>query len=399
MGDGNRRFGEYLRALRHSKHLTLDDVCQLTRGEPDGLSRAGLSDLENGKATLSMGRLVLLARVYGVRPSVLLERFESDYALERIDQAKLDRLPTGRLLDEARRTGMAGHIHRALLLYEQAEMRALEGAPDADASIRTRARIGMARAFYAAGRYHMAREMLEDLLADDPTGDARCWALFMLCQVAVDLGNTVLARGAHATLLEVPRPWPREIEGTESYLKARLIDLDESEDALLEAWLEARDAAHEHEIPTVEGHAMIRVSQIERARGNLRSAQRWAQRCFDFAEAGGLTWHRAAALIEFAQILEAEGRRRDAREAWLKAKSLVRRFRLHDLMFKIHAERWRHAVRDRDEKTAHRELMAAGKAARLLDGIPGDYRDVARALAETRQTGRGARSRRREEPR
>ena len=94
--------------------------------------------------------------------------------------------------------------------------------------------------------------------------------------------------------------------------------------------------------------------------------------------------------METAQILRARGRVRDAREAWLRAKSLARRKRYHDLIFAIHAERWRNAVDDGDERTAHEALIAARKLVRHLDGVPVAYRDLGRALA-SHQGARGGR--------
>ncbi|RMF72758.1 MAG: XRE family transcriptional regulator, partial [Acidobacteria bacterium] len=146
MAEGNRRFGQYLRALRHSKHLTLDDVCQLSRDEPVPISRAVLSDLENGRANLTTGRLITLSRIYGVRPAVLVERFETDYELDLADRDRIEKWPTQKLFDEARRAGMSGHVHRALLLYEEAELRALEGKDEDSENVRVRARLGVARA-------------------------------------------------------------------------------------------------------------------------------------------------------------------------------------------------------------------------------------------------------------
>ena len=381
MAEGNRRFGEYLRALRHSKHLTLDDVCQMIRGEPAAMSRATLSDIENGKALVTMGRLVLLARVYGVRPAVLVERFETDYDLDLVDREQLDRVPTPRLLEEAKRAGMSGHVHRALLLYEQAELRALEGAPDADDGIRARARLGVATALDGAGEHHLAREVLEDLLRDELDDVTRCRAVCLLCRLAIDLGDGILARGAHGTLLELPRPWPPEITGTEPYLRARLLDLPETDDRLLQAWFDARDTAKAHGLPTVEADAMIRIARIERARGNLRSAETWAGRALELAESADLGWYRAAALMESALTLHARNRKRKAREAWRGAKALARRYRLHEVLFSIHAERWRIAVQDGDDRAARHELASAERAARYLDGIPREYRDLERALA------------------
>ena len=381
---GNRRFGRYIRALRCARHLTLEDVCRLAGGEPGSLTPAVLAACERGEAALTTQQMIQLAHLYGVRPAVLVERFETDGDLGEVDRVRIARLPTPRLLMDASRAGMSGHVHRALLLYEQAELRALEGAADADEGIRARARLGIATALCGLGRYHLAREVLGELLEDEPDDAARCWAMYMLCNIGIEIGDRILARGAHQTLLEIPRPWPPQIEGALPLLKARLLAQDQAAtgDELLHALLEARDAAKAHGLPTIEAEAMIRIARIERARGDLRTAETWATRTAELAETADLGWYRATALIELAQILHARNRKREARKAWHRAEALARRLGLREVRLALHAERWRLAVQDGDEKTARRELARARAELRCLGEVPLEYRDVVRALEQ-----------------
>ncbi|GAB4222306.1 MAG: hypothetical protein Kow0062_19090 [Acidobacteriota bacterium] len=400
MAEGNRRFGQYLRALRHSKHLTLDDVCQLSRDEPVPISRAVLSDLENGRANLTTGRLITLSRIYGVRPAVLVERFETDYELDLADRDRIEKWPTQKLFDEARRAGMSGHVHRALLLYEEAELRALEGKDEDSENVRVRARLGVARALHAAGRWHVARQVLEDLLHFDLDHTSLVWALFMLAQVAVDTGARLLAKGALVALREVPGPLPAEIASSLPYVEARCLDEPDTEDSVLDAWMSARDAAKRGGVATVEGYAMLRLAQVERARGRLSRARRWVSELLAFADAHEFPWHKAYALIEQALILTDAKDEFEARETWLRAKTLARRHKFHDLLFVLHAERWRIAKQRNNDVSARSELAAASRALRHIDHVPEGYKDIERILESVRlvrQENRGRTRRNNEE--
>ena len=64
---GSKRFGSYIRALRESRRLTLEDVERLTMQEPEPVTRSLLSRLENGKARVSALKLMALSRLYRTR--------------------------------------------------------------------------------------------------------------------------------------------------------------------------------------------------------------------------------------------------------------------------------------------------------------------------------------------
>ena len=85
MAQGNRRFGAYLRALRESRHWSLDHVEALTDQEGEPITRSLLSRLERGEAGVSAARLLTLARLYSLAGSELAERLDTDEELARID--------------------------------------------------------------------------------------------------------------------------------------------------------------------------------------------------------------------------------------------------------------------------------------------------------------------------
>lgn len=60
-------FGERVRLLRSGQSATQDELARLL-----GVTRTQISDIENGKSTTSLERLVLLADYFGVSTDHLL---------------------------------------------------------------------------------------------------------------------------------------------------------------------------------------------------------------------------------------------------------------------------------------------------------------------------------------
>ena len=403
MGEGNRLFGRYLRGLRYARCLTLDDVSQRTRGEPGFISRTMLSQVENGSSSLTLERLVVLARVYGVSPQLLAERYEADYDLVQFDDGRTADWPVEKLFAEARRAGMSGRVLRAQFLYEEIELRYWEPDGGVDAAAWYRARLGAARAIHAGARYRLARYALEELLAEPGLPhDVQCWGNMLLCLVALDLDHEVLAEGALIQLERLEKPWPEEVEGTAPYLRARLMRRPETDQKVLEAWLAACDAAKKHKLVTIEAGILRRLARIQRLRGELGPARDLARRALEFAQDHDLGWHKARAWIELALVEHARGRKAAAREAWSRAKTIARALRLHEVLFMIHGERWRLAVAAGDERAARSELVSARRVLGFLGEVPAGYRDVEQVLRredeERQRAGRGRSGKGRKEP-
>ncbi|MCU0222868.1 MAG: helix-turn-helix domain-containing protein [Acidobacteria bacterium] len=370
---GSKRFGSYIRALRESRRLTLEDVERLTMQEPEPITRSLLSRLENGKARVSALKLMALSRLFRVRLGLLAERLELSHELARLEQEGLEQWPLDDLLARARQAGLAGEIPRALLLYEQAELRALEAG---DPRPRARCRIGAARALAAAGRFHAARALLDDLTTEALSPEDRAWTLFLVARVAFGLGQPLLARAAHAALRELPRPWPAEVEAGAPALHAQCLESDGQLDAALEAWLQAVDGARRAGEPQLEAAGMTALAAIERRRGRLAQAADWARRARAVAEARGLSQAVVQALVEESRT-EAQRRRGDSARALLaQARRLARKLDLAPELFDVYLELWRLGVREHDQAEARAALRALRQVVRFLESYPPGADDV-----------------------
>lgn len=381
MVSGSKRFGAYMRAIREARRLTLDDVERMTLHESEPVSRSLLSRLENGRARISAMKLLALSRLYHVRLGLLAERLEIDHEAEKIEKERIGEWPVEKLMQKAAEAGRAGHVHRALVLYESAEIRGLEGR--VERRIAARARLGVARALYGSGKARLAREVLEESFVEGVEGADRCWALYLMGKIALDLDLDFVARAAaHALDLE-PKPWPDEITACAPYFEAEFLTRAANFDAAFEAWLSALDAARRGSQPGAEARAMVRLAETERLRSRLAPALDWAAKAQSVAETHGLSQMKVVALTEEGRV-HIDLKRTDlARRAWSTARRIARSLDLHFELFVLYAESWRLAEREGDHKDARASLRTMRHLLRFVDAVPRGYRDVRERLEQS----------------
>ncbi len=373
MPAGHLRFGRYLRALREARRFTLAHVEEATRGEPEPLTRSFLCRLETGKADVSATKLLSLARLYGIRVGLLAERFELDTETERLDREGAGAWEEGELLVRAAAAGRAGEVRRALLLYEQAEGRARSGG---DAPARRRARLGVARALAATGRIRSARAVVEDLLGERLEREERAWGFFYFARTSFLLGQPLIARAAHLSLREVPRPWPAEVEAAAPAFEGEFLLLDNQLGPALSAFLGAVDAARGAADPSAEVAALFRLAQIARRRGRAVEALEWIERGRGVARAHGLAHLAVQADIEEGRVQAARGRGGAAREAWIRARHAARRLELYGELFDVYLELWRLARAEHADDEARVSLRTLRRLALRIETLPPEAADV-----------------------
>ncbi len=370
MAEGSRRFGLYLRALREGRRLTLEDVERLTAHDAAPITRSFISRLERGRAQVSASRLIGLARLYRVRVGLLAERLELDSELEHLKQEGADQWDLATMFSRAREAGRAGQVHRALLLYEQAELRSIQRRKDAWA--RHRARLGVARALAAGGRHRLARAALEDLLGERLANEARAWAFFLYARASLALGQILIARAAHLSLKEIARPWPVEIESAAPLLEGEYLYFESQFDQAVAAFLAALDAARGGCEKPLECLCMCRLAEIGRRQGRLDEALGWVGRAREVASTFGIAQMLVQADTEEGRIHFARRRFGLAREAWVRARQVARKFELTQELFEICFELCRLAFREGDREEARASLRRLHQLARRLETIPSE---------------------------
>ncbi|UCF69321.1 MAG: helix-turn-helix transcriptional regulator, partial [Acidobacteriota bacterium] len=279
MFSGSRRFGRYLRSLREARRLTLEDVERLSVHETEPVTRSLLSRLENGKARLSLLKLMSLARLYRVRLGSLAERLETDHELARVSEDGVPAGPSSTILDKARRAGLEGRLSLAMLLCERAAAIA-----DQDGVARARAQLSLAQALSSAGRHRTARHVIEELSLERLPAGLRAQACLLLARNALALGQLLLAWGAYHALSRLRPPWPPDVETGAALLRAELLSSESNDEEALAAWLDALGAAQRADDITGEVRCQLRLASLQRARGASGEAMFWTRKALQRAQ-------------------------------------------------------------------------------------------------------------------
>lgn len=372
MISGNLQFGSYLRTLRESRRLSLEDVERLTARECEPVTRSLLSRLENGRSRISAVKLVSLAQLYRIRFGLLAERLELALASEVVDCDGTDRKGIGELLDEAREAARRGQLARARLLYE----RASGAAAAAGDSAQLEAQLGLAHALLKDGRPASARASIEELLRRPLTPTQSATALCLLAQAALDGGLLLLARAAVLSLREHPRPWPPAVEAAMPALDTRYWCEQGQWELAFEAGLRALDRA------TAAGDRVeicarrLDLARVERGRGQLEGALRWCELACHEAEALAPSALGAAIWTELGRIQRDRKRFDLAQQAWVEAKRLARRADHHLSLFEVTLECWRVAHAQGNAVDERATLRTLRHLVRFLDELPAHARDL-----------------------
>jgi transcriptional regulator with XRE-family HTH domain len=374
---GSRRFGRYLQHLRFQRRLTLEEAARLTRGGPGSLSAAAVLRIESGQRGPSAHELLALARAYGVSMENLADRFEAS-AGDPAGPTPADDWPFEWLMQAACRTGASGDVPEALRLYELAELRADD--PGAPANARHRARLGIARALLGAGRLRLARDILEELIADGPSRDVHVFALYLLASVTIDLGLTFVARPVIDALGQVPKPWPADVELHFPVLEAEILAAKGDVNRACAAWRQAVERARRANAARPQSWFMNEVADTERLRGRMGVALRWAQRGLRMARDGGYSEIIFQALLIIGQIHAATDRFQRARETWHEAVRVAGELELTFRLLLVHVELWKLERALGNRAAAEASLREIERLAPYVDPLPPPVEEARREI-------------------
>ncbi|RMG45195.1 MAG: helix-turn-helix domain-containing protein [Acidobacteria bacterium] len=370
---GSVRFGGYLRALRLARRLTLDDVERMTSGDPEPVTRSLLSRLENGKARVSLLKLLALARVYRVSVGVLADRLELAHAAERVRRAAAA-APRSELVDRARRAAEAGDLREALMLHERAM------GPGPGAAVQ--ARLSLARALLSARRPRLAKVILEELRLEELGPEDRARAVALLAAAAIGSGETLAAIGFARCLDDLPGPLPEDVELDKALVAAELATAQGDLARAGEAWMEAAGAAQRAGHPAEEIRCYVSLAALERRRGRWSEALFWARKALRTAGTSSEHRGRVAALIELGRVHASRGGTASARRAWAEARRSARELGLREELCEVYAELWRLAEREGDKASARACLRSLRHLARCVERLPAAAPELAARLGQ-----------------
>lgn len=78
-------FGAYLRELRTRRGHSLAEIESLSSRAPDPINKGYLSRVENGQQSISLSKIIALARIYDCPPGALIDRLEMDMAAAEVE--------------------------------------------------------------------------------------------------------------------------------------------------------------------------------------------------------------------------------------------------------------------------------------------------------------------------
>ncbi len=372
--NGRQRFGSYLRALREARHLTLEDVERLTLDEVEPVTRSLLSRLENGKARVSTLKLLALARVYQIGLGQLAERLEIDCELAVDDLEETERVAPQELMRRARQAVQHGQAHRALFLYEQAEIASLSDPGGRRAQIR--ARFGVARAMLAAARHRNARSVLEELVDTSLSPADRARALYLLARCYLGLEQYLLAGAMIDSLRRLEGEVPADIAAQVVAIEAEIRDWEGQLGQAADSWRLFLDRALHGGDGEGVVRAMVALAGIERRRGADVEAARWLEQARVRVEKQGLRRWLVRVCLERGRLDLAQGRDAHARRVLTEGRKIARELRAHRELFEIYVELWRLAERDGQPGQMRACLASLRHLARLLERVPCHARDL-----------------------
>lgn len=204
----------------------------------------------------------------------------------------------------------------------------------------------------------------------------RALRLCLLSQASLALRQPVLARAAYLALIEIPAPWPPEVEIAVPVLAGEYFLFQKRLDEAFSSWLAALETARRGKDPQSESLASVRLAEIERRRGRLTSALDWVHRVAAFTEKEISPKVSVLAALEEGRIYRQRNRPDLARTAWSRARRQARQASLQAELFEVYLELWRLDSREGNRHLALASLRTLRHLSRFLEVIPSTAEDL-----------------------
>lgn len=181
--------GELLRGRRQHLRYTLREVERLTAKEGNLIPFSTLARIEQGRLDPGLIRLQLLLRLYGLPIAAAGDLLDLEAIAGRVSAVG----DFTKLRDRGTKAWQNGDLPTAVACYLAMRHRAEEGAPDRAA--RQEAILSFAVLAAKLGKYHIARQMLDELILDKPERPILLRVLVQAASTWHALGSPELALG------------------------------------------------------------------------------------------------------------------------------------------------------------------------------------------------------------
>ena len=302
----SQRAAQLLRARRHELGLTLRDVEKRTASLGAVIPFSTIARIESGKVDPGVLRFQQLLRLYDLTPEVAAELLD----LELAGDDALTETPPKKLYQLATRAHENGDYHKAA-----SYLLALRGRADESPDGRTdrhRATIALAVTAGRMGKYHLAKQLVEQVLTEPVDARLMVCALVQLAVSWFRLGSSDLAlailTGAEAEL----RPTDARDRGMIDHQRACILRAAGQLDAAMEAIDRATRNFRKAGDAFAEANAECARVSILLDAGRLAEALAAAERGLQSGIKQGARQVVLSRRIDRGRVLRAMGRREEA---------------------------------------------------------------------------------------
>lgn len=291
----SRSVGGLLRDRRQRLGHTLRDVERLTSAGGNLIPFSTLARIEQGRLDPGLKRLHALLQLYGLPIQAAGDLLD----MESIAGTVAAHGDFEALRDRASKAWQSGDLPTATACC--LAMRHRTEDDDADRGSRHESILSFAVMAAKLGKHHIARQMLDDLLFDQPDRKIRFRVFVQAASTWQALGSPELAFGLIGAAEMLIEPGDRPGRGWLSHLRASIeIDLG----AFSEARKHLVEAARAFQVakrPYDHALALVAMARLEVECGNPASAMRAARRAAGFASRGRFARVGALAAIQEAR--------------------------------------------------------------------------------------------------
>lgn len=366
----SRSVGELLRGGRQRLGYTLREVERLTSAQGNLIPFSTLARIEQGRLDPGLKRLHALLRLYGLPIQAAGDLLDMEEIAGTVDvQGDFETLR-----DRGTRAWQDGDLPTAMACYLAMRHRADEQEPDR--ARRHESILSFAVMAAKLGKYHIARQMLDDLLLEKPERPMLFRVLIQAASTWQHLGSPQLAlalvEGAAVQMESNDlrgRGWVLQLRAS---IQIDLRAFDQAQTNLAEAARMFQKANR----PYDRALALVAIARAEVERGDATSAIRAARRAAEFSSGHGFERVHALASLQEARALLLSDRAQQALAvltqvlaATVASSDNVIRFYAHFYLSKAFAGTG-------DSARAQAELEQAKYFVRFVDQASGEASEV-----------------------
>ncbi|MCP3982508.1 MAG: transcriptional regulator [bacterium] len=371
--------GRLLRRQRTNRRLTLKAVSDGLAELGEAIPQSTLSRIEHGQLDPGIRRLYALLRYYSIPPHLIADLVE----LESLSGSKPPRVPDGdlqKLYDRGIEFWRAGDVANGL-----AYLTALrDHVPDTEQAreLKQRAAIAFATAARNLGKFHLAKQIVDDVLCEPPVPTMVVPALVLASSLWSGLGALDVAIAMVRRAEDKLEPGALKDRAWVLHQKAKLLLEDGRPEEAARDLRRAMDAYRR--IGDTWGTVRAYVLRVEicDARGQAESAVRSARKAIALSEKHGHARGTAYARLELGRLHVKAGDVEDGIAELNRGLGDAVLTKDRNAQFYAHYQLWKAFDRSGDSARAEFEFGCAARLVQHVDEPAAEVIEVTQRVEE-----------------